>query len=263
MVDLPVPLFGFASAEEITRCIGALSRRSPLDNEIVVLWPNLPLLNGPTSARGIPSEILATTRFRWCGVGSPDPKTPSGHLTVPGAPPRTPRAYVVAIELTSTEQVYVIDQGAMIGKSHPSARRAARAQSVVTLTEYSDNYTQPVVLVGRPLTIAEVRPISGPWPIIESVQWLLPRYPAVHPLLQRAVESLSAFQQDLSAWRAEACRQSIGELRTFLEGIDDFHIIMVATVGPYVDQSEAVNAFIEDALPQLAQAYRLGTFSVS
>lgn len=263
MVDLPVPLFCFASAEEIGRCVGALSRRSPLDDNIVVLWPNLPLLTGPTSSRGIPAEVLAISRFRWCGIGTPRAEESSDRLTIPGIPLRAARPYVIAIELTSAEHVYVIDQAAMTGKSHPSARRSARAQSVMTLTDYDDRYTQPVVLVGRPLTVAELRPISGPWPVIESVQWLLSNHPAVRLLLQRAIADLSAFQQDVSAWRAEACRQSISELRTFLEGIDDFHIIMVATVGSYVNQPEAISAFIEDALPQLAQAHRLRTFSVS
>ena len=118
--------------------------------------------------------------FRWCGLGAVTRTTPIASLIIPGSPPRAVDRYVFRVSPADTRGVYVADHGPCTRRPTPPYDvlkpldillrpdrllvERARARTIVSASDYTGGFEQPVVLINRALEPDEIELVSGPWP---------------------------------------------------------------------------------------------------
>jgi hypothetical protein len=124
---------------------------------------------------------VAYDGFKWCAFGDVAEDTSIDDLVVPGHYRWSDReAYVFRLKLNRANGVYVAENAAfenrrqaMFEAIKPRDRLtddkvnqaiAARAATIVPITEYDGTFQEPVVLVNREIGLDEVELVSGPWP---------------------------------------------------------------------------------------------------
>ena len=167
------PLFTFGSQADVERI--AAGQRDPLaldGSERYALHPHDPtFLSG---CYGLPDYPTAVDDgVIRCGMGSVAAETPLYTLTIPGSAPQDDEHYVIHVQPTSANGIYIADYAArglpeQWGAIEEGDKRVIADRGVldtlVPITKYRGGYALPVVVITRELDFHEVEVVSGPWP---------------------------------------------------------------------------------------------------
>lgn len=173
-------LFCFADEREVERIKAGQADLSslPPDERYAYMGNGMRLAALNISNDGTVPE-MAYEGFIWCGVGEVTPETPIESLEVPGHYRREDRQrFVVRVKPNRANDIYIADHAAyekrrrelagsfvLDGRKYFTGEEVAdfiraRARTIIPISEYQDDFKQPVVLINRELSFDEVEMVS-------------------------------------------------------------------------------------------------------